>query len=109
MTKGSAAALVFAALVAPGAAPAETNYQFTVKNDTGAALAVTVDGKPACKAAAGKSCIVKLPNADDHHFAYKVGGGASISFAPGNLENVSLCTIDPGGAHCIDRDGEPTN
>lgn len=109
MGKGLAGVLVLAALLAPGAALAEPSYRFTVKNDTGSALAVTVDGRKACKAGAGKSCVVALPDADDHHFAYIVGSGAAIGFAPGNLEDVSLCTIDPRGARCVDRDGEPTN
>jgi hypothetical protein len=110
MTKRIAAALACAAaLAATGASAADSGYGFKVKNETGAAVTVTVDNQAKCTLAAGGDCTLLVKDMDGHVFAYAAADAAPVKFAPGNLEMVDLCRIDATGAHCADTQGTATN
>jgi uncharacterized membrane protein len=91
------------------AAMAQEGFTFKVENHSAGAVTVSVDGSSKCTLDPGKSCDVLVRDEDAHSFAYSLAGAAPVSFAPGNLEAVNLCSIDAKGAHCTDVDGKPTN
>ena len=103
-----AALAMTAALCAPALAQ-ESGYAFKVKNASGGAAGVTVDGRSTCSLAADATCTVTVKDADQHAYAFSLAGGTPVSFQPGNLEMVDLCKIDVKGAHCIDTTGAATN
>jgi len=100
-------AIAFAAAAFAG--PAGAAMAFKVQNASDGPASVTMDGKPVCAIAAGKSCTVDIADADTHAFAFSLSGGAPVNFKPGNLEMVDTCRLDASGAHCTDPTGAATN
>ena len=107
--KISLAVLAMAVMLCGPALAQESGYAFKVKNASGGAASVTVDGHSACTLAADATCTVTIKDADQHAYAFSLAGAAPTSFQPGNLEMVDLCKIDAKGAHCIDPSGTATN
>lgn len=85
-----------------------TTYEFTAKNNSAAAMTVSIDGKVSCSIEAGKTCRLSFTH-EDATLAYSLAGAAPVPFSAGNIEATDLCTIDAAGAHCVNATGQPTN
>jgi hypothetical protein len=100
-------ALAMTAIALPAFADT-TTYEFTAKNTSKVSMTVSVDGKIACSADAGKSCRLSFAKGDAA-LAYSLAGASPVPFTTGNIEAADVCNIDASGAHCMTPDGQPTN